>query len=66
MNFTDVTREAGLSEQGSIMGVGDLNQDGHADLICLDFKDSGARQSVMVPVFYLNDGKGKFRGRPGN
>jgi RNA polymerase sigma factor (sigma-70 family) len=51
MKWANVTREAGLSEQGSIHGVGDLNQDGHPDLICME-----GRQIVI----YLNDGKGRF------
>ena len=36
MKWADVTREAGLSEEGSVHGVGDLNQDGHPDLICME------------------------------
>lgn len=52
MNFTDVTEQAGLHEDGlAIKGIGDVNQDGHLDLIVLE----GGR-----PEIYLNDGKGKF------
>ena len=50
--FTDVTTAAGLPEHSlSIKGVGDLNLDGHTDLICIENK----RLEV-----YLNDGHGKF------
>src|SRR5262249_43051716 len=51
MKWADVTREAGLSEEGSVHGVGDLNQDGHPDLICME------GQQIVI---YLNDGKGHF------
>ncbi len=52
MNFTDVTVGAGLHEDGlAIKGVGDVNQDGHLDLIVLEDRR---------PEIYLNDGKGKF------
>jgi hypothetical protein len=46
-----VTRAAGLSEHGSVHGVGDVNQDGHPDLICVE------GQQIVI---YLNDGKGRF------
>jgi RNA polymerase sigma factor (sigma-70 family) len=52
MTFTDVTREAGLPQTGlSVLGVGDVNQDGHLDLICME------GQNIVI---YLNDGKGHF------
>ncbi len=49
--WADATRQAGLSEEGSVHGVGDLDQDGHPDLVCLE-----GRQVVI----YLNDGRGRF------
>jgi hypothetical protein len=53
MKFADVTRQAGLPEKDcSIKGVGDVNQDGYPDLICLVDK-----QQFEI---YLNDGKGRF------
>jgi RNA polymerase sigma factor (sigma-70 family) len=51
LQWTDVTRQCGLSEEGSVHGVGDLNQDGHPDLICVEGQEI---------VIYLNDGKGRF------
>src|SRR5262249_51038663 len=36
MKWADVTRESGLREEGSVHGVGDLNQDGHPDLVCVE------------------------------
>ncbi|HMJ64119.1 MAG TPA: VCBS repeat-containing protein, partial [Candidatus Binatia bacterium] len=57
MNFTDATEKAGLREDGlAIKGVGDVNQDGHLDLIVLE----GGR-----PELYVNDGKGSFTRRAG-
>ncbi len=51
--FRDATAECGLTEDGlTIQGVGDVNQDGSPDLICL----SGGKKVEI----YLNDGKGKF------
>ena len=52
MNFKNVTAEVGLSEDGSISGVGDANQDGKVDIICPD-------------GLYLGDGKGHFTKAPG-
>jgi hypothetical protein len=46
-----VTRQSGLSEEGSVHGVGDLNGDGYPDLICME------GQQIVI---YLNDGKGRF------
>jgi hypothetical protein len=57
VNFADVTTAAGLPLKGlSIKGVGDLNQDGFLDLICLENKRL---------ALYLNDGKGKFAKKEG-
>lgn len=57
MNFADVTREAGLHEDGlAIKGIGDLNRDGFPDLLVLEEKR---------PEIYLNDGHGKFVKKPG-
>jgi len=53
MTFMDVTTETGLPETGTaIKGVGDIDQDGDSDLICLE-----RRQHFEI---YLNDGKGIF------
>jgi RNA polymerase sigma factor (sigma-70 family) len=54
MKWADVTRQIGLSEAGSVHGVGDVNQDGFPDLICVE------GQQIVV---YLNDGKGRFTRR---
>ncbi|MCI0685400.1 MAG: sigma-70 family RNA polymerase sigma factor, partial [Gemmataceae bacterium] len=51
LRWTDATREAGLGEEGSVHGVGDVNQDGHPDLICME------GQQIVI---YLNDGAGRF------
>lgn len=54
MNFTDVTVEAGLYEDGlGILGIGDVNQDGHVDLI-------GLEKKTFPHTIFLNDGKGHF------
>jgi RNA polymerase sigma factor (sigma-70 family) len=55
MKWADVTRQSGLSEEGSVHGVGDLNQDGYPDLICME------GEQIVV---YLNDGKGHFTRKP--
>jgi hypothetical protein len=52
MNFADVTEKLGIHEEGmAIKGIGDLNQDGHPDLLVLENKR---------PEIYLNNGKGNF------
>jgi RNA polymerase sigma factor (sigma-70 family) len=51
MRWTDVTRESGLGETGSVHGVGDLNRDGSPDLICME-----GGQIIL----YVNDGSGRF------
>ena len=57
MKFSDVTKAVGLDgEAGSIHGVGDVNHDGWADLICVEGTD--------IEV-YLNDGKGRFTKKAG-
>jgi hypothetical protein len=53
MTFADATAEAGLPGTGTaIKGVGDVDQDGDPDLICLEHK-----QHFEI---YLNDGAGRF------
>ena len=55
-NFTSATKEAGLTEEGgSIHGVGDFDQDGDPDLICVE-----GRKAPLRLAIYLNDGKGRF------
>ena len=57
-HFVDVTAEAGLPLAGtSVKGVGDVNQDGTPDLICLE-----DRKRLVI---YLNDGKGRFTKKEG-
>lgn len=57
MNFANATTAAGLVEEGLVIqGVGDVNQDGSLDLICLEHG-----KSVEI---YLNDGAGHFTRRP--
>jgi hypothetical protein len=57
MQFTNATLASGLVEEGlAIHGVGDLNQDGALDLICLD-------HGKTVEI-YLNDGRGHFTRLP--
>ena len=58
MNFTDVTAAAGLPQEATaIKGVGDVDQDGDPDLICLE-----RRREFAV---YLNDGRGHFTKKDG-
>lgn len=53
MRFMDTTTEAGLPREGTaIKGVGDVDQDGDPDLICLE-----QRRRFQV---YLNNGAGRF------
>ena len=53
MTFMDVTTEAGLPlKDTAIKGVGDVDQDGDPDLICLE-----RRRHFEI---YINDGKGRF------
>lgn len=55
-NFSDTTAQAGLIEDGlAIKGVGDVNQDGHLDLLVLENR---------IPEIYLNNGKGNFAKKP--
>ncbi len=57
MNFHDATAEAGFFEEGLVIkGVGDVNQDGHLDLLVLENRR---------PELYLNDSHGKFTKKPG-
>lgn len=58
MTFMDVTTEAGLPETGTaIKGVGDVDQDGDSDLICLE-----RRRHFKI---FLNDGTGRFTKKAG-
>ena len=53
-NFVDRTAECGLNENGIVIqGVGDVNQDGSPDLICLEHGKEVA--------IYLNDGRAHFK-----
>jgi len=57
MKFSKVTEVCGLVEDGLVIqGVGDVNQDGALDLICLD-------HGKAVEI-YLNDGAGHFARLP--
>ena len=57
MRFSNVTEASGLKEEGLVVqGVGDVNQDGALDLICLD-------HGKTVEI-YLNDGAGHFTRLP--
>ena len=55
MNFKDVTEEAGLNPKAALKGVGDINQDGFPDVICVENNDV---------VIYFGDGKGHFTRGP--
>ena len=53
-NFTDHTIQCGLAADGVVVqGIGDLNQDGSPDLICLEHGKDVA--------IYLNDGHAHFK-----
>ncbi len=57
MHFGNATSEADLAEEGLVIkGVGDVNRDGHLDLLVLENRQ---------PEIYLNDGHGKFTKQPG-
>ncbi len=57
MKFSNTTEASGLPEEGLVIqGVGDVNQDGALDLICLD-------HGKTVEI-YLNDGAGHFSQLP--
>jgi len=57
MKFFNATEASGLPEEGLVIqGVGDVNQDGALDLICLD-------HGKTVEI-YLNDGAGHFTRLP--
>ena len=57
MMFSNATEACGLVEEGLVIqGVGDVNQDGSPDLICLDHG-----RTVEI---YLNDGAGHFARLP--
>ena len=57
MKFHDATAAAGLFEEGLVIkGIGDVNQDGHLDLLVLENRQ---------PEIYMNDGHGKFTKQPG-
>lgn len=53
------SEDSGLSESGTIQGVGDFNQDGYLDLIGID--DDGGKLSLAL---YINNGKGHFTRQP--
>lgn len=56
MKFTDGTQAAGLNEDGlAIKGIGDVNHDGHPDLLVFEHRK---------PEVNLNDGKGMFTKLP--
>lgn len=57
MKFHDATAAAGLFEEGLVIkGIGDVNQDGHLDLLVLENRQ---------PEIYMNDGHGTFTKQPG-
>lgn len=61
MKFTDITKESGLDPLGgSIAGVGDVNQDGYPDLVCVEPNPGAGVMNGNKVCIYLNDGKGHF------
>ena len=52
MNFTDVTDAVGLPRRGSLVDIGDFDQNGSTDVLILD--------SPTNLALYLNDGRGHF------